>query len=259
MERLRHQRFRHAGRRHGGPQRHRLPHRPAATNGRRSIDDPADGEPVMASSFSSLLPEPSNKSSVVSRPPGVRATPRTCGRAPLGAPSLLAMRGGSGRSAGDRARRPPGPSHPGWRVATTIQAGLWAVVPMGHLSDQSNTFWQLVHTPVGSGTHGGRHPAGGGRQRRPGRPARRPGSVLAGIVPSERSTFRRSPERGRGNRHGPASYRRAWPPFPTRWHRIGRATCALCAAGGVLRRGGRRHGPGGSTAVLRQPLPAAQR
>jgi hypothetical protein len=67
---------------------------------------------------------------------------------------------------------------------TSDSDGAWVVVPMGQLSDTSNTFWQLLHTPSGTSSpwsvvtppgvadNGGLVASASG------------GSVLAGILPS---------------------------------------------------------------------------
>jgi hypothetical protein len=40
----------------------------------------------------------------------------------------------------------------GLATSSTGPSGSWAVLPMGHLKDRLNTFWQLLHRPLGAAT-----------------------------------------------------------------------------------------------------------
>lgn len=75
-------------------------------------------------------------------------------------------------------------SRPSLDAATTTSSDAWVVVPMGQLSDRSNTFWQLVHTPVGSSTHWTVVTPPGVADNGGLVASSASGSVLAGIVPS---------------------------------------------------------------------------
>ena len=72
--------------------------------------------------------------------------------------------------------------------AVSTSSGSWVILPMGHLSDQDNTFWQLLHaapgsshwslvTPPGVADNGGLAAGASG------------GSILVGVLPSRLLRF----------------------------------------------------------------------
>ena len=80
------------------------------------------------------------------------------------------------------------PARPPLESATSSPAGSWVILPMGNLSDQANTFWQVLHasassprwsvvTPPGVADNGGLV-MGASR-----------GSALVGFLPSDRLHF----------------------------------------------------------------------
>ena len=80
------------------------------------------------------------------------------------------------------------PARPPLESATSSPAGSWVILPMGHLSDQANTFWQVLHatasspkwsvvTPPGVADNGG---LAMGVSR---------GSSLVGFLPTDRLQF----------------------------------------------------------------------
>ena len=82
----------------------------------------------------------------------------------------------------------PRPTVPLTSAFETASASAWAILPMGDLSDPTNTFWQLfvrarnsrswvLETPAAVATNGGLVATGGGRQ------------VLVGVLPSQGLTF----------------------------------------------------------------------
>ncbi len=187
----------HAGRGHDRPQRHRVPDRFGGSHPRDPQLGPRERElggrvlvlgPVDCPSPAGL-PE-------VSRPPGrlrrpwsrrvaVRASPPRL-LAPLGALALAAglLTGCSGPSTG-AGEATVGPGIP---LASSTQTGntIWATLPMGHLDDPLNTFWELLAltgsrwelaTPPGVASNGGLVVAAG------------PSSVLAGFEPSQDLRF----------------------------------------------------------------------
>jgi len=80
------------------------------------------------------------------------------------------------------------PARPPLESATSSPAGSWVILPMGHISDQANTFWQVLHataspahwsvvTPPGVADNGGLAMGVSG------------GSSLVGFLPSDRLHF----------------------------------------------------------------------
>jgi hypothetical protein len=74
------------------------------------------------------------------------------------------------------------------RSGTAASSGAWAVLPLGRLADQANTFWQLLHLPPGSSTWSTATPEGTADNG--GLVAGVSGiSAVAGILPSGSLTF----------------------------------------------------------------------
>ena len=120
-----------------------------------------------------------------------------------------------------RRRRLPDPGgaavvRPPLESAVSTSSGSWVILPMGDLSDQDNTFWQLFHAPPGSShwslvtppgvADNGRLVAGASV-----------GSILVGVLPSRLLRFSPlSQSSDGGHLLGPdLPSLRAWPRFPT--------------------------------------------
>jgi hypothetical protein len=75
----------------------------------------------------------------------VTASRRSIALVPLAAVALSSC----GAAASDGASSAPRPTAP---LATAVQSadGVWATVPLGDLTDPTNTFWQLLYRPDGS-------------------------------------------------------------------------------------------------------------
>jgi hypothetical protein len=83
----------------------------------------------------------------MTRPPGVHR--RWCARGWAAVTVMLAATGGLSAVAGASSSGPGVSSIP---LATSLQsaAGTWATLPMGHLTEPLNTFWQLLFRPTGA-------------------------------------------------------------------------------------------------------------
>ena len=131
------------------------------------------------------------------------------GVAGLAALALVTAACGSGAGAGQGAAAPPPAARSS--MLTSLSAGhgaAWAVVEVGGSRAAHNNFWQLLVRPAGRPGVAAGHPAGRGRQRRPGRhgpgapapPPAAPG-LVAGFVPSQDLTFSPLATSRDGGRH----------------------------------------------------------